>query len=173
MLMYHFLYRFQHKIHLQRLAQHIGKDLLRASVQDRGEVAERAVQRNIGDIRQQDASRSVHLKLPLHKVFPPCCSSGSPSASAGTDLPCGLDRQDRISSSAAGSSFRSSGRRYAAAAYGCRARLWRNHETGKPPESAGNPPHPVPPARLASARRKATHNSRNEKHPRSHTARIL
>ena len=67
--MYHFLYRFQHKIHLQRLAQHIGKDLLRASVQDRGEIAERAVQRNIGDIRQQDASRSVHLKLPLHKVF--------------------------------------------------------------------------------------------------------
>ena len=69
MLMYHFLYRFQHKIHLQRLAQHIGKDLLRASAQDRGEIAERAVQRNIGDIRQQDASRSVYLKLPLHKVF--------------------------------------------------------------------------------------------------------
>ena len=57
MVLYQQLDRFQNKIHFQRFAYRIGQDLLCAGVQDCGEVAESAAERDVCDVRQEEGSR--------------------------------------------------------------------------------------------------------------------
>ena len=59
-------YRLQHKIHFKGFAQHIGKNLFRASIQDRGKVAMRAVERNVSDVCRQNAPRPVLFKFTVY-----------------------------------------------------------------------------------------------------------
>ena len=63
------LHGIQHEIHFEGFTQHMGEDLLGAGVQDRGEIAERAVHRDVGDVRQKDAAGAVFLKLALHQIL--------------------------------------------------------------------------------------------------------
>ena len=62
--------RFQNKIHFQRFAHRIGQDLLCAGVQDRGEVAESAAERDVCDVRQEDYYNNDRCQWDLAKLSP-------------------------------------------------------------------------------------------------------
>ena len=87
MVLYQQLDRFQNKIHFQRFAHRIGQDLLCAGVQDRGEVAESAAERDVCDVRQEDGSRPMRLEFPVDQILRGAAhSDGSLQSAVGIRL---------------------------------------------------------------------------------------
>ena len=87
MVLYQQLDRFQNKIHFQRFAHRIGQDLLCAGVQDRGEVAESAAERDVCDVRQEDGSRPMRLEFPVDQILRSAAhSDGSLQSAVGIRL---------------------------------------------------------------------------------------
>ena len=87
MVLYQQLDCFQNKIHFQRFAHRIGQGLLCAGVQDRGEVAESAAERDVCDVRQEDGSRPMRLEFPVDQILRGAAhSDGSLQSAVGIRL---------------------------------------------------------------------------------------
>ena len=59
----------QHEFHLQRVADHIGQNLLGKGIQDGGKIGESPIIRKIRNIRQQYNPGAILFELALQQIF--------------------------------------------------------------------------------------------------------